>query len=153
MKWTQRFFSLALVLALSATVSCSAGDSPTAPAATQADDQQAYLLGNLFEGDGLLGIDGLLSGDGLVGDVVTGVVGSVLKVTDLLTCTPQPYQVTRKAIGYQGGTITVGNHILVVPRGALRQSTLITAEQMPGRTNSVRFSPEGLQFEQAGSLW
>ena len=50
MKWTQRFFSLALVLALSATVSCSAGDSPTTPAATQEDDQQAYLLGNLFEG-------------------------------------------------------------------------------------------------------
>ncbi len=146
MKWTQRLFSLALVLALSATVSCSAGDSPTSPSATQADDQQAYLLGNLFEGDGLL------SGDGLLGDAVTGVVGSVLQVTDLLTCAPQPYQVTSKTIGYQGGTIAVGNHVLVIPRGALRQNTLITAEQIPGRTNSVRFSPEGLQFEQPAGL-
>jgi len=153
MKWSRRFLSLGLILALSAGVSCTTGDSPTAPAAaTQADEQQAYLLSNLFEGDGLLGSDGLLSGDGLLGDAVTGVVGSVLQVTDLLTCTPQPYQVTSKTIGYQGGTITVGNHTLVIPRGALRQNTLITAEQIPGRTNSVRFSPEGLQFEQPAGL-
>ena len=152
MKWTQRFFSFALALALSATVSCSAGDSPAAPAATQADQQQAYLLGNLFEGDGLLESDGLLDGDGLLSDAITGVVGSVLTVTDLLTCTPQPYQLVQKTIGYQGGTISVGNHTLVIPRGALRQNTTITAEQMSGRTNSVRFSPEGLQFEQPAGL-
>jgi len=147
MKWSRRFLSLGLILALSAGVSCTAGDSPTGPAAaTQADEQQAYLLSNLFDGDGLL------AGDGLLGDAVTGVVGSVLQVTDLLTCAPQPYQVTSKTIGYHGGTITVGNHTLVIPRGALRQNTLITAEQIPGTTNSVRFSPEGLQFEQPAGL-
>ena len=147
MKWSRRFLSLGLILALSAGVSCTTADSPTAPAAaTQADEQQTYLLGNLFEGDGLL------SGDGLLGDAVTGVVGSVLQATDLLTCTPQPYEVVRKTIGYQGGTIAVGNHVLVIPRGALRQNTVITAEQIPGRTNSVRFGPEGLQFEQPAGL-
>jgi hypothetical protein len=29
---------------------------------------------------------------------------------------------------------------------------LITAEQVPGSTNSVRFSPEGLQFKKAAAL-
>jgi hypothetical protein len=152
MKWTRRFFALGLVLALSATVSCSTADSPVAPAAQMDEQQQqAYLLGNLFEGDGLLS-DDLLSSDGLVGGVLDGAVSTVLNVTDLLVCSSQPYQVTRKTIGYEGGTIQVGTHTLVIPRGALRQQTTITAEQMPGRTNSVRFSPEGLQFQQPAGL-
>ena len=152
MKWTRRFFALGLVLALSATVSCSTADSPTAPAAQMDEQQQqAYLLGNLFEGDELLS-DDLLSSDGLVGGVLDGTVSTVLNATDLLVCSSQPYQVTRKTIGYEGGTIQVGTHTLVIPRGALRQQTTITAEQMPGRTNSVRFTPEGLQFEQPAGL-
>lgn len=145
MKWTHRFFVLGLILALSLTVSCTSADGPTSPA-VQTNEQQAYLLGNLFEGDGLL------SGDGLVGDVLDGAVSGVLNVTDVLTCTSQPYQVTRKTIGYEGGTIQVGTHTLVIPRGALRKETTITAEQMPGSTNSVRFSPEGLQFESPAGL-
>ena len=152
MKWTRRFFTLGLVLALSATVSCSTADSPTAPAAqTDEQQQQSYLLGNLFEGDGLLS-DDLLSGDGLVGGILDGTVSTVLNVTDLLVCSSQPYQVTRKTIGYEGGTIQVGTHSLVIPRGALSRQTTITAEQMPGRTNSLRFSPEGLQFERPAGL-
>ena len=93
-----------------------------------------------------------LSGDGLVGGILDGAVSSVLNVTDLLVCSSQPYQITRKTIGYEGGTIQVGTHTLVIPRGALRRQTTITAEQMPGRTNSVRFSPEGLQFERPAGL-
>src|SRR4051794_6732156 len=64
MKWTRRFYALGLALVLSATVSCST-DSPTSPA-VETDDQQAYLLSNLFEGDRLLSDGGLLSSDGLV---------------------------------------------------------------------------------------
>ena len=44
----------------------------------------------------------------------------------------------------EGGTITVGSHRLVIPRGALERKVQITAEQSTGRVNSVRFSPEGL---------
>jgi hypothetical protein len=150
MKWTRRFYALGLALALSATVSCST-DSPTSPA-VQTDEQQAYLLGNLFEGDGLLSDGGLLSSDGLVGGVLDGAVGTISNLTDLLVCTSQPYQVTRKTIGYEGGSIQVGTHTLVIPRGALSKQTTITAEQMPGRTNSVRFSPEGLRFETPAGL-
>jgi hypothetical protein len=158
MKWTRRFFTLGLVLALSATVSCAGTESPTSSSAeTVEQQQQAYLLGNLFEGDGLLSEDGLLSGDGLSGDgliggLLDGAVSTVLNATDLLVCSSQPYEVTRKTIGYEGGTIQVGSHSLVIPRGALQRQTTITAEQMPGRTNSVRFSPEGLQFERSAGL-
>ena len=151
MKWNRRFLTLGLVLALSAGVSCTTADGPTSPAA-QADEQQAYLLGNLFDGDGLLSGEGLLSGDGLVGDILDGTVSTALNVTDLLVCSSQPYAVTRRTIGYEGGTIQVGSHALVIPRGALRQPTTITAEQIPGRANSVRFSPEGLQFERPAGL-
>ncbi|MBA3443429.1 MAG: hypothetical protein H0T58_01030 [Gemmatimonadales bacterium] len=144
MKWTQRFFALGLALALSATVSCTTADGPTSPGLSQQTGDPAYLLGDLG--------DELLSGDGLIGDVVDGAVGTVLNVTDLLVCSSQPYQVTRRTIGYDGGTIQVGTHRLVIPRGALWRQTTITAEQMPGRTNSVRFSPEGLQFERPAGL-
>ena len=40
----------------------------------------------------------------------------------------------------------------MIPRGALSKKTTITAEQMTGRTNSLRFSPEGLRFEKPADL-
>lgn len=55
-------------------------------------------------------------------------------------------------IGPAGGTIAVGEHELVIPRGALARKTTITAEQMSGSVNSVRFSPEGLQFRRPARL-
>ena len=108
-------------------------------------EQRSELLG-------LFGDDGLLSGDGLVGDVLNGAVGTVLGVTDLLVCTSEPYAVARKTIDSRGGTIQVGKHTLVIPKGALKKKTTITAEQIPGRTNSIRFSPEGLRFEKPADL-
>ncbi len=126
MKWSRRFFALGLALALSAGVSCTAADGPTGIPEAQPIEQPAYLLGDLLGGDGLLG------SDGLVGGVVNGVVGTVVGITDLLVCTSQPYTVTRKTIGSDGGTIVVGSHTLVIPRGALSKNTTITAEQIPG---------------------
>jgi hypothetical protein len=140
MKWNRKLFSLALALALSAGVSCTAADSPMGPQASEQTAQPSYLL------------DGLLAGDGLVGDVVNGAVGTVLGATDLLVCRTEPYKVAAKTVGADGGTINIGNHTLVIPRGALKKNTKITAEQMPGRTNSIRFSPEGLQFQRPAAL-
>jgi len=146
MKWTRRFFSFGLVLALLAGVSCTAADtSPMEPVA-QPVEQPSLLLGDV------LGDDGLLESDGLIGDVLNGAVGTVLGVTDLLVCKAQPYDVTRKTIGPDGGRIDVGSHSLVIPRGALSRKTTITAEQIRGRTNSLRFSPEGLRFEKPAAL-
>jgi hypothetical protein len=146
MKWSRRFFTLGLAFALSAGVSCTAADGPTGISEAQPIEQPSYLLGDL------LGGDDLLAGDGLIGGIVDGAVGTVLGLTDLLVCKAQPYAVTRKTIGPDGGKIDVGSHSLVIPRGALRKKTTITAEQISGRTNSLRFSPAGLRFEKPAPL-
>jgi hypothetical protein len=73
-------------------------------------------------------------------------------VTDLLLCSPQAYAVTKQKIGRDGGVLNVGSHSLVIPRGALGKSVTITAEQIRGTANSIRFSPEGLQFEKPAKL-
>ena len=149
MRWSQRLFALGMTFALLAGVSCTTADGPTGVSVSESQpvqQQPSYLLGSL------LGDDGLLSGDGLIGDVVEGTVTSLLDITDLLVCSSEGYQSTRRIIGPDGGTIVIGNHTLVIPRGALSRWTTITAEQMPGRTNSLRFSPEGLRFEKPAKL-
>jgi hypothetical protein len=140
MKWTRRFFSFGLVLALIAGVSCTASDS-TAPLEPLAQQQQSSpsfgLIGDLT---------------GVVGDLTGTVVGTLGSVTDLLLCSRQPYAVTKATIGRDGGTIKVGTHQLIIPKNALSQKVTITAEQISGSTNSIRFSPEGLRFEQPAAL-
>lgn len=144
MKWTRRLFALGLVLALSAGVSCTSADGPTEIPEAQPVKQPAYLLGDLV---------------GVVGGTVSGVLDltgdglrTLLNVTGLLTCQEQEYAVTSQTVGPQGGTIMVGTHTLVIPRGALGTNVRIKAEQMRGPTNSVRFSPEGLQFQKQAVL-
>ena len=144
MKWDRRFRILGLTLMLLVGVSCSAGDNPMEPQVAQPIEQPAYLLGDL------LGVVGETVG-GVV-DLAGGIVSGLLKVTGLLTCQEQQYAVTYQTVGSQGGTIRIGKHYLVIPRGALRQNVRIKAEQMTGSTNSVRFSPEGLQFKKQAAL-
>ena len=79
-------------------------------------------------------------------------LGSLLNSLHLLSCSSQAYAVTTKTVGTLGGTIVVGTHRLVIPAGALATSVTIKAEQVSGNVNSVRFSPEGLQFAQPASL-
>lgn len=66
--------------------------------------------------------------------------------TSVLVCDPQPYASATVEIGRAGGQITVGNHSLKIPEKALSERIAITMEQVEGTANSVRFSPEGLQF-------
>ena len=145
MKWDRRFRILGLTLLLSAGMSCAAGDTnPMEPQVDQQIQQPAYLLGDL------LGVVGQTVG-GVI-DLAGGVVSELLKITGLLTCQEQQYAVTYKTVGSEGGTIKIGKHTLVIPQGALRQNVRIKAEQMTGPTNSVRFSPEGLQFRKQAVL-
>jgi len=132
MKWTRRFFSLGLVLALLAGVSCTAADtSPLEAPVLQPTEQPSQLLGSLVDG---------------LGDAVESTVGGILSVTDVLTCSEEQYAVAVQTIGPEGGQIKVGKHVLEIPQGALSKSVTIKAEQITGRTNSIRFSPEGLKF-------
>ena len=130
--WPRRMSALVLAAVLVAGVSCTSSDTlgpsePSAPAAPalRASDQQSLLLG--------------------------GVVNSLLDLR-LLSCSPQPYVSVTKVVGPAGGTIVVGTHRLVIPSDALAGNYTIRAEQVTGRVNSVRFSPEGLKFARPAKL-
>jgi hypothetical protein len=134
--------SIGLVLLLLVGVGCTSTDSLTAPASTDQQAQPSFgLIGDLT--------GGLTN---TVGDLTGAVVGTLGSVTDLLTCSPLPYDSESERIGPDGGFISVGKNTLVIPRGALKTSVKITAEQVRGKTNSVRFGPEGLQFEKPAVL-
>jgi hypothetical protein len=131
-KWTRKASILALGIAMLAVgVSCTSEDSlgpSTDSPSTPSMQQDALLAGTL--------------------DNLT----SALKNLHLLSCSTQPYAVTTKVVGPQGGVVTVGTHRLIIPAGALSRSVTIKAEQVPGNVNSVRFSPEGLQFSKPATL-
>jgi hypothetical protein len=152
MKWLRRFSVLGLALLLTVGLSCTSSDSvlTEAPVA-EPTEQPSQLLGSI---DDLAGdLTGTLGGVTDAAGTLTGaVVGTLGKVTDLLTCTPQPYAVTTQGVGRDGGTIVVGTHTLEIPPGALFRKVLIKAEQIPGSTNSVRFSPDKLEFERPAKL-
>lgn len=123
-KWNRSFVALGLVATLAVGVGCTSSESPVGPSAPAAETP-APLLGG---------------------------VGKLLSITDLLTCRSLPYASTTRAVGPDGGIVAVGQYALVVPPGALRNTVQIRAEQMPGKVNSVRFSPEGLQFSRPAVL-
>jgi hypothetical protein len=70
----------------------------------------------------------------------------------LLLCEPQQYVSASQRIGPEGGSLRFGRHRLEIPRGALTSRVTITAEQVTGPVNSVRLSPEGLQFAKPAHL-
>jgi hypothetical protein len=177
MRLLRKFSVLGLALLLSVGVGCTATDTtaPVSSAPEQGSPQFGLVgdltggLGNTIDGlgntvDGLgntvggLGntVDGLGNTvDGLgttVGGLTNAVVGTLGSITDLLLCSPQEYEKVTKTIGPKGGTINVGSHTLVIPKRALSENVRITAEQMKGKTNSVRFSPEGLRFQEPARL-
>jgi hypothetical protein len=139
MSWLRRLSVLGIALLLTVGVGCTANDSsPTEVSPSVSTEQPSFgLIGDLT---------------GTVTDLTGTLVGTLGQVTDLLLCSPQPYAVTTRTIGRDGGVITVGTHSLVIPQDALSGRTTITAEQISGSTNSIRFSPEGLRFQKPAAL-
>lgn len=70
----------------------------------------------------------------------------------LLGCSTQPYELVTSIVGPGGGTIAVGAHRLVIPPGALDAEHAIRAEQVAHQVNSVRFTPDGLEFAKPATL-
>ena len=139
MNWYRRLMTLALAFVLVAGLSCTASDS-TAPLEPSVEQQQTPsfgLIGDLTDG---------------LTDLTGTVVGTLGNVTDLLLCSPQPYAITTQTIDRSGGVLEVGSHTLVIPKDALSGRVKITAEQIRGSTNSIRFSPEGLKFQTPATL-
>jgi hypothetical protein len=81
-----------------------------------------------------------------------GGVSNLLKHVGLLSCSALPPATGSKTIGSEGGTINVGPHSFVVPRGALSHPVTITATIEPEHVNHIQFKPEGLQFKKSASL-
>jgi len=79
-------------------------------------------------------------------------IGGVLGLPGLLTCTPLEYDSTTKVIGFWGGVISVGPHTLVIPLGALSTPTAITAVVRPDTVDAIHFEPQGLQFSRPAYL-
>jgi hypothetical protein len=143
MSLLRRLSPLGFALLLMAGVSCTSADTLTeAPVAN--DQQPAPSFGLIGDLTG-----GLTN---TVGDLTNTVVGTLGAVTDLLLCAPQPYEKETATIGPKGGTIKIGSHELDIPKGALDHNVKITAEQIRGKTNSLRFSPEGLHFDKPAQL-
>jgi hypothetical protein len=142
MNWYRRLTTLALAFVLVAGLSCTS--DTTAPLVPSAEQQQSPSFGLIGDLTG-----GLTN---TVGDLTNTVVGTLGNVTDLLLCSPQTYAVTTQKIGPRGGVLRVGSHTLNIPGNAIAGTVLITAEQIPGSVNSIRFSPEGLRFQKPASL-
>jgi hypothetical protein len=90
--------------------------------------------------------------DPLLEPLVGQTLQAALNTVHLLTCSPQPYLQTKAVVGPAGGTIVVGAHRLRIPAGALSARVTITAEQVRGSVNSVRFQPAGLTFAKPATL-
>jgi hypothetical protein len=122
--------TLLLLSALFVTASCGT-DTPlgpeSAPASAPAANPGASQLDTAASSGAM---------NSLIGGLIDGV----------LVCKPQPYASTTQVVGPEGGTIKVGRHTLVIPAGALSGSVQIKAEAPSDVSSSVRFSPEGLQF-------
>jgi hypothetical protein len=122
--------TLLLLSALLVTASCGT-DTPlgpeAAPGAAPAPNPGASQLDTAASPGAL---------NSLIGGLIDGV----------LVCKPQAYASTTQVVGPEGGTIKVGRHTLVIPAGALSGSVQIKAEAPSEAVSSVRFSPEGLQF-------
>jgi hypothetical protein len=89
-------------------------------------------------------------------DITNGILnltnGLTTLIGDLLPCNVTTDQWNTANIGPEGGRLNVGPHSLVIPRGALRSRTQITAHAVRGNHVRVDFSPSGLQFSQPASL-
>lgn len=139
MTWLRRLSVLGLALLLTVGAACTTSDGgPTDVSPTTSAEQPSFgLIGDLT---------------GTVTNLTGTLVGTLGQVTDLLTCSPQKQIKETETIGPRGGRIRVGSHELEIPKGALDRNTRITAEQIKGKTNSVRFTPEGLQFKKPAQL-
>ncbi|HEX5438426.1 MAG TPA: hypothetical protein VFW98_14825 [Gemmatimonadaceae bacterium] len=119
--------TLTAALFLAVGISCTSDSFPTGPTAPEATTAvpapSPSLLGGLL-----------------------GTLSNVPIVSGLLTCSPQPYAADTLVVGSDGGTLHIGPHTFVIPRGALSSPVRIIGEAPSDKVVSVRFQPEGLRF-------
>jgi hypothetical protein len=73
-------------------------------------------------------------------------------LTGLLSCPVTTGESAVATIGPEGGTLTVGAHVLRIPAGALTSAVTISAAVPAGNVVSIVLQPEGLQFQTPAQL-
>jgi hypothetical protein len=68
------------------------------------------------------------------------------RASTLLMCEPKPYEAETAIIGPEGGEIAFGPHKIKIPKGALSEPTVVTAEALSSLIVSAEFSPHGVVF-------
>jgi len=71
---------------------------------------------------------------------------------EFLKCEPQRFVGDAEVIGPAGGTLHIGAHSLVVPKGALDHEVLLVGQAPTGSKIEVDFGPHGLQFLSSAKL-
>ena len=140
--------TLPLALVLVVGVNACSPDSPSGPPAAAPAPRALLGLDPLIT-TSTSTLTNVTSGVPLVGGTVA-TVGAV--VDGLLTCDSQSQTSVSKLIGPSGGSIQVGNHLLVVPQGALPSTIRITATRLSGSIAEVDFQPHGLRFAKPAAL-
>jgi hypothetical protein len=70
-----------------------------------------------------------------------------------VSCRPLKKDKKDKDFDAKGGSLDIGPHTLVVPAGALSKKIKITAEITGDSLNTIKLSPEGLQFQSSAYLF
>ena len=77
----------------------------------------------------------------------TGATGQLKRSGGLVACT-QTYDSVTQVVGPMGGIIHVGNHYLWIDSLTLQDTVSITAVAPADTVRWVRFSPDGLEFDE-----
>jgi hypothetical protein len=70
----------------------------------------------------------------------------------LLNCRPGEYHSAVRIVGADGADLRFGENRLRIPKGALDEPVVITAEELVGTQVQVRLSPHGLTFKKQPRL-
>jgi hypothetical protein len=129
---------LALLMAASTMVAVACTDSATTEpqAIRQATPEENHLLGGL--------IGGLVGNDGLIGRLVNALIPPVHRNV------PLPQDITWSFWAGPNGTSSNNAAVglsIVIPRGAMTSTQLITVTALAGSPVAYKFEPHGLQFE------
>lgn len=86
-------------------------------------------------------------------DLLLDLTSSLLGATgELLACTPLPYAFDADIVGPAGGTLTVGDHTLSIPAGALEEPVVIVGQSVPSLNVEMDLAPDGLSFDKPVAL-
>lgn len=129
MKIARIYVSAALLAVTLVATSCSEG-SPVAPeSAAPVAQVEPYTDADLL-----------------------GLLSPTLRRIGLLSCQPLPQATSVATIGRNGGSMQIGPHTFVVPKGALTKNVSIRAVAPTGRVRHIEFEPHGLRFKKSAKL-